>query len=104
MQPSSQHRSVWKRAGLARQVGKDLLGNILRQVRGPIGLTQRRGIDQGKIPRNKLAESGFRTACVSTQKLLVVEHLFSQLYSRRQNKPDTKNASCAPLHSATCHK
>ena len=92
MQPTGQHRSAWKRAGFACEVNKYLLGDILGQMRVPTGLSERGGINQGKMTPNKFGEGGFGTGSVSSQELLVVQHGSSLIYSRRYAIPDTKSS------------
>src|SRR5207247_8454515 len=60
MQPSAKHDAFGKGAGLAGEVHKYGLGDVLRQVRVAIHQPQRCGINQIDVAQNQFTEGGFR--------------------------------------------
>ncbi len=76
MQPAAQFDLDRKVFGEARQVHKDGLGHVLRQVRVTADQPNRRGKDQVEVARDELPKGSFRTLVhVIREQFLAVRHL-----------------------------
>jgi hypothetical protein len=94
MEPSSQDDVLRQGGGFAGKVGKDQLRDVLRQVGIAIGLAEGRGIDEGKMPGNELAESRFGAVGGKlAQELAVIGHHFTYIQPRRLKSGQKKAGS-----------
>jgi hypothetical protein len=84
MQPSGKHDIFGKGGGFAREVGKNELGDVLREMRVAAGLPERGGINERDVACDEFPERGFGTvAGKPAQKLSVIGHLS---YIQPQNR------------------
>ena len=56
VKPAGQRGAARERGGLARKVGENRLGHVLRQVGVAVDLPQRRGIDQVDVPTHQFGK------------------------------------------------
>ena len=59
VKPAGQDARRASGRGLAREVGENRLGHVLRQVRVAVDLPQRRGIDQVDVPPHQFGKGLF---------------------------------------------
>ena len=80
VQPSAQHGLAPKRSGPARQIGKDNLRNIVRQVGRTVHQARRRRINEVNVAGYQFAKGGFRAGPgIIREQCLALRHLISLL-------------------------
>jgi hypothetical protein len=90
MQPSGENDISGQRTSFAREIGKNQLCDILREMGVVANPAEGGRIYKIQVTLDEFTEGGFGTfSGVTAQELLVVEHL--QIYSRRAGKPDSGN-------------
>jgi hypothetical protein len=69
VKPAGQRAAARKGRGLARKIGENRLGHVLRQVGVAVDLPQRRGIDQVDVPLHQFSKGflGFGSGVAAEQ-------------------------------------
>src|SRR5207247_2285051 len=80
VQPSAEHRILLKSARQPREICKNTLGHVLRQVRVATDAPDRRRINEADVSADQLLEGRLRfVPDIFREQFLAIRHLFNSL-------------------------